>query len=404
MNDPGPKPRTIIITLISAGVIAALAWVSFRTDPVLVDLSPVTLGPMQVTIDVDGRTRVRDLYEIAAPITGLARRSPVAVGDPVTEGETVVAIIEPATSNLLDARSRLQANAQVSEAEAALHVAETELSQAEREREHAQAQFDRSKSLVERGVATITQLEEADRDLTMARAAVDAAHARIDMADGALDRAKAALTEPDGSETDPGACCMPILAPATGVVLSVDAISARPVTAGARLATIGNPDDLEIVADLLSADAVKLGPGAVAKVERWGGDPPLDARLRRIEPKARTVVSTLGIEEQRVDALFDLISPVAARPGLGDNFAVFLRIVEWQTPETLQIPISATFRSGDGWAVFVADGGVARLQPVTLGRRGTRVVQVLGGLEAGELVVTHPSDDLADGRKIAERP
>jgi HlyD family secretion protein len=397
------KPRTIIVSLVGIAGVAALLWVSFRADPVSVDLHRVSTGPMQVTIDVDGRTRVRDIYEIAAPISGLARRSPVAVGDPVVGGETVVAVVEPAVSGLLDARSRLQADAQASEAEAALHVAETDLRRAEEERAHAQSYFERIRTLVDRGVSSITQLEDAAQALAVADATVDAATARIDMAQGALSRAQAALVEPDIAGPDAGGCCVPLVAPADGVVLGVDVISARPVSAGTRLATIGNPGDLEIVADLLSADAVRLAPGATAIVERWGGAEPLTARLRRIEPKARTAVSALGIEEQRVDALFDLTSPAAQRTGLGDGFAVFLRIVEWQTADTLQVPLSATFRDGEDWAVFVVEDGVARQRAVTLGRSGARVVQVTGGLQAGDLVVTHPSDDLADGKAIVER-
>lgn len=394
-----PKPRTVIVSLIGIAAFGVLLWVSFRPDPVPVDLHTVISGPMQVTIDVDGQTRVRELYEIAAPIVGVARRSPVAVGDPVIGGETVVAFVDPVAPGLLDIRSRLQA----SEAEAALHVAETDLRRAVEEQTHASAQFDRARTLVERGVSSITQLEDASQRLAVADATVEAASARIDMARGALDRVRAALIEPDMTETDDSACCVPLLAPADGVVLAVDVISARPVTAGTRLATIGDPRNLEIVADLLSSDAVRLAPGARAIVERWGGDTPLAAQLRRIEPKARTDISALGIEEQRVDAVFDLTSAPAEHTDLGDGFSVFLRIVEWEAEDALQVPLSATFRDGDGWAVFTVSGDVARQRAVSLGRSAARTVQVLGGLAAGEIVVTHPSDDLADGVRVVQR-
>lgn len=403
MSHTGLKPRTIIVVAVGIASVAALLWVSFRTDPVPVDLYQVAAGPMQVTIDVDGKTRVREIYEIAAPIAGLARRSPVAVGDPVVAGETVVAVVEPVAPGLLDARSRLQADAQVSEATAALHVAETDLRRAEEEQAHAQSQFDRTRTLVERGVSSVTRLEDAAQTLAVATAAVEAAQARIDMAQGGLSRAQAALIEPFAADAQTGGCCVPLVAPVDGVVLDVDVISARPVAAGTRLATIGNPQDLEIVADLLSRDAVRLSPGATAQVERWGGDTPLTARLRRIAPTARTDVSALGIEEQRLDAIFDLTSSVAERPGLGDGFAVFLRIVEWEAADVVQVPLSATFRNGDTWAVFVAEDGVVRQQAVALGRQGQRMVQVIDGLVAGDQVVTHPSDDLTDGAAIVTR-
>ncbi|MBJ3763689.1 HlyD family efflux transporter periplasmic adaptor subunit [Maribius pontilimi] len=403
MRAKGLNLRSVIVSLLGLAAVAALLWVTFRPDPVPVDLSTVTRGPMQVTIDADGKTRVRDLYEIAAPIAGVARRSPVAVGDAVTGGETVVAVVEPVVPGLLDARTRMQAEAQVSEAEASLHVAETDLRRTEEERARAQSEYDRAQALVERGVSSLTRLEDAAERLAVATASVEAAQARIDMARGSLSRARAALVEPGSPDASVGACCVALRAPVDGVVLDIDVISARPVAMGARLATIGDPQDLEIVADLLSTDAVRLDPGALAHVERWGGAMPLEARLRRIEPKARTDISALGIEEQRVDAIFDLTSPLAARPRLGDGFSVFLRIVEWQADSTLQVPLSATFRQGDGWATFVVENGVARLRPVTMGRSAAQVVQVLDGLAEGTRVVTHPSDELEDGSPVVER-
>lgn len=403
MTRTMPQTRTFIVTAIGLAGVAALVWVGFRTDPVPVDLFAVTSGPMQVTVDVAGKTRVRNIYEIAAPIAGRARRSPVAVGDPVVAGETVVAVVEPVAPGLLDARSRLQADAQVNEATAALHVAETDLRRAQEELIHATSQLDRTRTLVERGVSSVTMLEDAAQRHAVAGATVDAAQARIDMARGALESAQAALIEPFSDAADAESCCVPLLAPVDGVVLNVDVISARPVMAGTRLVTIGNPQDLEIVADLLSLDAVGLHPGALAQVERWGGDMSLQAQLRRIAPTARTDVSALGIEEQRVDAVFDLTTPLAERTGLGDGFAVFLRIVEWSAEDALQVPLSATFRDGEGWAVFAVDGDTVRQRSVTLGRQGARMVQVLDGLSAGEQVVTHPSDNLNDGTAIVIR-
>jgi HlyD family secretion protein len=397
--------RTTLLILFGAAVMGALAWVSLRPEPVPVDLHVLERGPLEITVDADGRTRIREVYEVAAPIAGTALRAPVRAGDPVVAGETVVAIVEPVPPALLDARARIQAEASVREAEAALHVAQTELSRAEEERAYARAQFERVQTLVERGVASITRLEDADQQLRVAEAAVAEAEARIEMARGTLARAEAALFAPEGApQADgPDACCVRIRAPADGVVLSVDVVSERPVVAGERLLSIGDPADLEIVADLLSSDAVRLAPGAEARVERWGGPEPLAARLERIEPAARTVVSALGIEEQRVDAVFSLVSPPRDRTGLGDGFSVFLRVVEWRTADALRLPLSAAFRSGDGWAVFVAEDGVARTRAVTLGRRNARFAEVVSGLAPGEAVVTHPSDEVVEGAPLADR-
>jgi HlyD family secretion protein len=211
------------------------------------------------------------------------------------------------------------------------------------------------------------------------------------------------LIEPNLDEPGNGTCCIEMHAPADGVVLAVESISERPVTMGLPLLTIGRPADLEIVADLLSSDAVLVAPGAHAVVERWGGAQPLEAVLRKIEPAATTKVSALGIEEQRVNAVFDLLSPYAERPGLGDGFAVFLRIEQWRAQDVLQVPLSALFRTGADWSVFTVQDGHARRVPVTVGHRNNEVAQVLSGLEAGARVITHPSDRVQDGTGIVDR-
>lgn len=399
------KPQTFLTAAAIAAVALGLAWVAFRPQPVPVDLHTVAEAPMRITINADGQTRIREVYEISAPIAGTARRSPVAVGDQVRGGQTVVAEVEPAAPALLDTRTRTQAEAALRESEAALRVAESDLRTADEDLTYAQSQYERARNLFDRGTATLARLEDAERRLAVATSSQAAAQSRLEMALGAVDRARATLIEPGEADTD-GTCCVSLVAPADGVVLDLAAESARPVVPGAPLLSIGDPADLEIVADLLSSDAVRVGPGTRAIVERWGGPDPLEAVLRRVEPAARTHVSALGIEEQRVDVIFDLVSPPEDRPGLGHGFSVFLRVVEWEQDRVLQVPLSAVFRDGDGgdgWAVFVAANGVARLRPVALGRRSATVVEVLDGLDPAEQVVTHPSDALTDGSAIVER-
>jgi HlyD family secretion protein len=395
--------RTVGLGLAGAALIGGLAYVAFREDPVPVDLVEVTRGPMQVTIDADGQTRIREIYEVASPIAGTARRSPVEVGDPVTQGETVVARVDPVSPSLLDARTRAQAEAAVAEAQAALSVARSELRRAEEEEEFARQQFERTQTLVERGVASVTQLESVTQQLAVAEAAVAAAQSRVAMSEGALERSEAALVGPEGNEVAEGECCVVLTAPADGVVLSIATISEHPVQAGAPLLTVGDPQDLEIVADLLSSDAVRIGPGTRAVVDRWGGPDPLEAVLRRIEPAAETRISSLGIEEQRVDAIFSIETPPEERPGLGHGFSVFLRIVEWESGDALQVPLGALFRRGEDWAVFLVEDGRARERMVEVGRRGQRTAQIAAGLETGDVIITHPSDAVSDGVLIVDR-
>lgn len=399
------KTGTWVMGALGLAAVAGLVFVSLRPETVPVDLAEVRRGHMQLTVNADGVTRIRDIYQVAAPITGETRRSPVVVGDPVTRDETVVAVVEPVQPALLDSRSRVQAEAAVREAEAALKVADAQLLQAKEDRAYAQTQFDRTRTLVERGVASLTALEDAEQLLRLKSATVDAAQSELSRAESALARASATLIGPDSgtAEDTPDSCCVTLRAPADGVVLSIAGISARPVQAGEPLLSIGRPDNLEIVADLLSADAVRVPDGARAIVERWGGEPALEARVRRIEPSARTKVSALGIEEQRVDVVFDLLTPPEGRPGLGDGFSVYLRIVLWEADDVLQVPLSAVFRTGDDWAVFVEREGVAVRTRVELGRRNGTSAEVLGGLDAGARVVTHPSDRVIDGALIAPR-
>ena len=393
--------RNIILGLLGASVVGGLLFVTFRPEPIPVDLHTISEGTLTVTVDVDGETQVEDVFEVAAPIAGLARRSPVEVGDPVVAGETVVAEVEPVAPALLDSRSRLQAEAAVREAEAAVTVADTEHTRAIEEHAYAKSQYERTTALVERGVATVTRLEDAHQLLVVSQAALNAADARIVQARSSLDRARATLVE-TGDAAGTEACCVTILAPSDGVVLSVDTISERPVVSGTRLLSIGDPRTLEIVADILSSDAVRLPERAIASVERWGG-PPLEARLSRINPAAKTKVSALGIEEQRVDAIFELISPYEDRPGLGHGFAVFLRITEFEAENAIMVPLSATFRTDNGWAVFRATGDRVERVPVELGARNARFAVLSSGLSIGDRVVEHPSELLEDGALFVER-
>lgn len=395
--------RTFVLIGLGGAIIAGLAYVSFREEPVSVDLAEVRRGALEITVNADGETKVRDLFELASPIIGTALRSPVEVGDLVAADETVVAVVQPSSSGLLDARTRLQLQAALQEAQAARHVAQADLQQAEQTLNFAQTQFNRTSALVNRGVASLTRLEDDTQRLAVAKAAVDAAQARIDMADGTIERARASLLEPDQVELARDSCCIELKSPIDGVVLSVATISQRPVAIGAPLVSVGDPENLELVADILSNDAVRLEPGALAYVERWGGPQTLQARLDRIDPKARTKVSALGIEEQRVDAYFTLTSPPEDRPALGDGFSVFLRIVEWRAEDVLQVPLSAVFRDGEDWAVFVAQNGFAEFRNVNLGQRNGQMVEILSGLEQGEHVITHPSDEISHGSALVER-
>lgn len=398
------KTRTIVLGGITLALVAALGFVAFRNNPVPVDLHRVTRGAMLVTLNADGKTRIREVFEVASPISGTVLRAPVRVGDLVVAGETIVAVVEPASSNLLDARSRIQAEAGVREAEAALHLARSRMREAGEDLTLAEKEYQRAKVLVERGVASVIRLDTAEQQRGIKQAAETAAISGLEMSKSALDSARAVLSEPLGDAEAPETlCCLRLTAPADGRVLEIDVISKRPVTVGTRLLTIGQPDDLEIVADVLSSDAVKLKIGDRAIVERWGRAEPLEARIRKISPAAFTKVSALGIAEQRVDVVFDLVTAAERRPELGDGFSVFLRIVAWEGEDVLTVPLSAIFRSDDHWAVFTDNAGAAQHRRIEIGPQNAASVQVLDGLSEADRVIMHPSDTVADGVAIVQR-
>ncbi len=394
--------RVVIITLVTAGIVGGLVW-ALRPGPLEVDMTQVTAGPMQVTVAAEGVTRVREPYLVTAPISGMATRSPLHVGDAVVRGETVVALIQPAEPAFLDARSRAQAEAAVDESQAALQLAQVNLARAQADLDYAESQLARNRELAARGTIPQRMLEDTQQMVETQRATLEAAVSEVAMRQATLIRTQAQLLGPEGSIREPGDCCIDLTAPQSGTVLSVENESARLVQAGEALLSIGDLNDLEIEVDLLSQDAVRLAPGASAFIERWGGPGVLEARVRRIDPRGFTRVSALGIEEQRVRVILDFADPAEARPGLGDAFRVFVRIVTWEEEDVLQVPISALFRSGADWAVFRLQDGTARLTRIEVGQRTQDQAQVLSGLSAGDVVVAFPGDRVSDGAAIAPR-
>lgn len=390
------------LTMLGVGALLAggLGW-ALWPQPAAVDMARVTRGPLQVTISAEGITRVREPYAITAPIAGTVDRSPVLVGDRVRQGETLVAVIRPADPALMDARSRAQAEAAVTEAEAALALSETNLRRAMSGLSNAQGAQDRARALAAAGTISQRALEDAEHRFTEASQVLAAARSERDLQEATLARARAQLLTPEDLRDGGGA--VRILAPHSGTVLDIADLSSRLVAAGAPLLSIGDLDDLEIEIDLLSSDAVRVSRDARALVERWGGDGVLEAVVRRIEPAAFTRVSALGIEEQRVRLLLDFTGDASTRPGLGDRYRVFVRVVTWEGDDVLQVPQAALFRSGGGWAVFRAADGAAHLTPVTIGHQSEGQAEVIAGLTEGDSVVLFPASTLEDGASIVPR-
>ncbi|MFQ5626937.1 MAG: efflux RND transporter periplasmic adaptor subunit, partial [Methyloligellaceae bacterium] len=262
-----------------------------------------------------------------------------------------------------------------------------------------------ARSLAQRGTISERTLEKAALDVQVRQAGLAQARANLILRKRQLDSAKARLIGPEQKDVQQksGSCCVEVRAPVNGRVLRIDRESEQIVKAGEPLVRIGDPKDLEVVVDLLSTDAVKVKPGAEARIEGWGGPMPLKARVRRIDPAGFTKVSALGIEEQRVNTVLDLTSAKQELPTLGHDFRVFVRITVWSAEDAIKVPLSALFRRGNEWAVFKMADGTAQVTPVKIGQKNTQMAEVIEGLEPGARVILHPSDRVSDGTDVEDR-
>ena len=397
--------RIALLALVAVGLVGALIW-AFRPNPVPADLAVVQRGDLRVTVDEDGETRVRDVYVVSAPVDGRLLRIDIEVGDRADADRTVLASIQPRPPTLLDVRTRESAAAHLRAAEAAVVLGQAEVQRAMAELDFARTELRRAQGLVRADHISEQALDRAELEVATREAALAEAEARLEMQRQELARARAELIEPLSpgmAGFEPGACCIEIVAPVDGTVLAVLQESERVLLSGTPLIELGNPRDLEIVVDLLSTDAVRVEPGAPATVEAWGGGEILNARVRKVEPAGFTKVSALGIEEQRVNVILDLSDPPERWRPLGHGYRVEARITTWQGEDLLLAPLSALFRDGDDWAVFVVEDGRARLRRVAIGHRNDLQAELIDGLELGQQIVLHPSDQLRDGVRIVPR-
>ncbi len=388
----------VLLLLLAAGLVYA-----FRPQPVPVDFARVERGPLVVTVDEEGETRVRDVFVLSAPIAGRARRIESEVGDAVVAGETVVVEIEPIDPAFLDVRSKAQAQAAVRTAEAAGVLASAELERAQAELAFADAELKRARRLIPQGTISQRRLDEDERTFKTAKANLATAQAALDMRNAELERARAELLSPLETRGQATGCpCVSVTAPVSGRILRVHHKSAGVVAPGEPLIEIGDPGDLEIVADLLSSDAVKVEAGQRVMIEDWGGEV-LNGRVERVEPYGFTKVSALGIEEQRVNVVIDFADPPERWQRLGHGYRVEARIVLWEGEDVLKVPLNALFRDGDAWAVFVETEGRAEKRQVEPGRQNGLASEIRAGLEAGQRIVLHPSDRVVEGVRLTAR-
>jgi len=391
------RRRTVLGLALVAGA-AALIW-GLRPQPIAVDLGTASRGALRVTLEQEGRTRVLDRYVVASPVTGFARRIPLEVGQAVARGATV-AELEPLRADTLDPRRQAEAAARIAAAGSALSGAEQRASAAASAAELAQAELQRVRALRLQGHVSPAAEDRAASDAQRSGAEQRSAQFAVAAARHELEAARTLLQyagKPGGTGL------VTVRAPVAGKVLKIAHKSEGSVTSGQPLVEIGDPGALEVEVDLLSADAVRIPPGTRVVFERWGGEGTLEGVVHIVEPAGFTKVSALGVEEQRVWVIVAFTSPASQWQRLGDGYRVEASFILWEGKDILQIPASAVFRDGEGWAVFAVEEGKAVKRSVQVGQRTGLQAQITSGLQAGDSVISHPDDRVRDGVRVTAR-
>jgi HlyD family secretion protein len=387
-------PWTAVLALL-----ALVAW-GLRRQPIVVETGPATRSPLTVRVSEEGKTRVRNRYLVTAPVSGKMQRVSLKPGDEVKAAETVLTTLEPAASPLLDPRAHAQAQATVAIREASRMQATATLEARRAALQMATADRDRMRSITRAGTLSDSDCDRIEAEASVKSAEVRAAEFSLQVADHELAQARAVLDPP---ATRSAADLVPVKSPVSGRVLKVIQESESIVTAGSPILEIGDPADIEIEAEILSRDATAIHPGDLVQVEQWGGETPLTGRVRRIEPAAFTKISALGVEEQRVIILSDLVDLPPSASTLGDRYRVEVRIAIWHSDDALVVPAGALFREGNIWKTYLFKEGTARLTNLQVGHSDGRFTEILSGVNAGDQLLLHPPDTIQDGTPVTQR-
>jgi HlyD family secretion protein len=392
--------RWLMIILLLCAVTAAVLY-GFLPQPVLVETATAERGLLQVTLTAEGKTRVKDRYVISAPVAGIARRIVLNVGDPVSQGQ-IVAWLEPLLSQVLDPRSRAEAQAQLAAATAQLRVAQEQAQAATAAADYTRADHARLQRLRQTGVVSQEVLDQSATEARRNEARERSAQSTVEVAHYQLEAARSALRFSAARDaiSDEPIEQVTLKSPVNGQVLAVHQRSAFVVEPGRTLLEVGDPRQLEIEIEVLSADAVRIAQGGHVLFDRWGGAGKLEGQVHTIEPVAYTKISALGVEEQRVRVIADFTSPRPLWERLGDGYRVEATFILWENDEVLQIPTAALLRhkgNNTDWAVYVVEGGITDLHPISIGQRAGLRVEIIQGLTEGMQVIVHPSDAVSHG-------
>jgi HlyD family secretion protein len=390
--------KAFIWAAAGAAVVAVFAW-AFWPRAIEVEAALAQQARFEQAIEEDGRTRLKDRYTISAPVAARLERITLREGDCVAAGDTV-AVLRPVMSPMVDERSRAEAQARLRAASASVDRATARTERARILLQEAALEQQRTERLAAEGFVSASKLDSARLGQDSARRELETALAERDLAGHEREQAAATLQQFTGGVR--AGAAMSVRSPVAGVVLKVAQPSENTLPAGAALLDVGDPQHMEVVSELLTTDAVQAQPGRQVLIERWGG-PPVEGRVRRVDPAAFTKVSALGIEEQRVITVIDITSPPQQWRAMGDGFRVVVRVITNRVEQALVVPVGALFPHADGMAVYRVDGGHARLQPVEVGGRNGTDAWVRAGLHAGQQVIVYPPATVTDGRRVKVR-
>lgn len=385
-----------------AGLIGFVGY-GFMPQPIEVETVHPTVGSLVITVDDDGETRIREYHMLSAPVSGKLLRIDLQAGDSVVAGETEIARIQPSDPSLLDARTRQQAEAHVRVVAAIYRQANSAVQRAEEVLTLAERDLERAKKLKQSGAIAEAQYDAVENRFRLAIEDVRSAELALRVALYEIDQAEATIRDVKATHDLDDENFFTLVSPITGKVLAVHRDDSGVILLGTPIATLGDPTDLEIVVDVLSTQAVRVFQGDPARIEHWGGNEPLDGVVRVIEPSAFLKVSTLGVEEKRVNVIIDFTDPFQDRSTLGDGYRVEAKIIVDETPESsLSIPVSALFREGNGWRAYRVTDGVAELAMLKVGRSDGSMIEVVAGLEKSDRVIMYPSESIRSGVKVIE--
>ena len=393
--------RKLFVMIIIAAVVLTTAY-GFFWEAIEVDLVPVIRAPLQVTIEEEGRTRLKERFVVTAPVTGYMERISAKVGDMVQKGQNLV-VLNPLRSPALDPRSRAEAEVGVRTAEAALHAAVEKESAAAADADYLEKKLERMKNLYSRGSIAKDQYDQMEAEAKKMRAIHRSSRAAVDVARSDLERTKTILKDFAAPQNISGHSKLYVSSPVSGSIFRVYRESEGTVNVGDPLFDIGNVREMEVRVEVLSSDAVKIKPGTTVFFKRWGGEKTLTGKVRVVEPAGFTKISSLGVEEQRTLIIAEITSPAEIWEALGDAYRLEAHFVVWEGRQILQVPTSALFRYGQEWALFVAENGKAQRRMVEIGQNNGLAAQIIAGVKEKELVLAHPDDTVSDGVRIKQR-